>query len=184
MPKKHCLFFHYSAREKCRVKFLFAFVRHPVDYYVSVWRYLQYSYDANHMGVLCSRKRWDWHPFAIPASLYHREFGVWAQRMLEKQPAWASQLFSLYVGPPGAEYCEFIGRTEYLARDLADVLTYLGYDVSRESLFQLGKINETYVPLPIVSQDLRDAICRSECSLVDRFYGRKTVNERWYLRGD
>lgn len=182
--KKHALLSQYRPEYMGQVKFVFAFVRHPVDYYLSVWKFLTDS-DRNtsrrRLGQLA--KKGLWHPHGKAASLYKPDFCEWVDAILEAEPAWATRLFESYVGPEGGEFCQFIGRTETLRSDLAQLLIHFNYRIDPADLLKVPKANKSATPPPFLPDELRDRICREERVLIRRFYGQGTATKRWYGTG-
>ena len=108
--KGHRLFL--QSRRFVRVSYFATFVRHPLAYYESVWKWLT----ANG-GINAFVRRWRWHPHLAAARLLKLGMGFddWVAAILASEPCWYTRLLENYVGPPGGETCDFIGRTEYLA---------------------------------------------------------------------
>jgi hypothetical protein len=91
----------------CPEKFLFAFVRQPLDVYRSYWRFKR-------------ARGWDGrNPFDVDCRA--DAFGRFVEQVLEKYPGWCSRMFEDYVGPRGREIA-FVGRYERLADDLVTAL--------------------------------------------------------------
>ena len=165
--KKHALLHHYTSRQRRHFQFIFAFVRHPVSYYESVWKWMD-RVAGEHKSLKTRRwlfHRYSWHPFTDPCRFYHHEFGVWVKRMLKNEPAWCTRLFESYVGPEGAEICHFIGRTEYLERDLNIALGTLGLKEIRVA----AKHNAISRPIDW-DRKLRQRVIESEIPTIRRFY--------------
>ena len=176
-----------------QVRFVFAFVRHPVNFYVSFWRQMMSGY-GRHPG------KWpDYVKDPVRLSLgafrwWRPDFESWVNAMIENEPAWATRLFERYVGGEGSEICHFVGRLETLNRDLREVLTILGYGdewdrFEREVLprrlpyhKRRWHIKSEYVPEIRVSMKLRKRILWSERALVRRFYSGEGKDKRVYRR--
>ena len=165
-----------------QVKQIVAFVRHPVDYYVTTWRYLHSSRYASYTRLSNLWTRWRWHPFRQAALLYRADFCEWVDVMIEQEPGWATRLMAWYVGPEHGEFCDFIGRTETLVTDLAEVLNRLGHPVNESSLAAIGRVNQSPAEQVDVPDDLRARIEREERVLIRRFYGPDTADMRWFRR--
>lgn len=187
MPKKHCLLSHYwpSAQEK--VQFVFLFVRHPMSYYETTWKFLRTLTHTRRCGFY---HRWPWHPQAAAARVYNRpgvrdNWGAWIDAMIEHEPMWVTRLFEQYAGPETGEFANFIGRQETLQQDFETVIRFLGHgrfiDDSREALNAMPRHNARTVPIPWTSSQ-RDAIEHVERLACRRFYSTDTEGERFYAR--
>jgi len=179
-PKKHALLSHYYWGQLAEVRHVVCFVRHPVDYYVSVWQYLHSTRQASRRRLAHLWTRWRWHPHRQAALLYRADFCEWAEAVLEAEPCWATRLMTWYVGPEDGEYCTFIGRTDTLIPDLLELLPAFGYEVSEDVLIGIGKAN-AFVGRVEVPDELRARIEREERVLIRRFYGAAS-GKRWYRR--
>jgi hypothetical protein len=187
--KKHALLARYDFRALGNVKFTFAFVRHPVEYYVSTWRYMQAEKNRHPRGLpekdyltSLTDDYFSWHPFRSAARLYQDDFASWVCQMVEHEPGWCSRLFEWYVGPRGGEFVDFIGRTETLASDFTEVMAALGYHRQGflGELVLRPRVNESQTPRPIVSDLIKQAILRSERTTLAQFWGTETKDRRWY----
>lgn len=179
MAKKHALLSHYHRKYMPDVKLVVAFVRHPVNYYASVWKYMRDSRNCSRRRLNRMIVKHSWHPFRRAGLLFKPDFCEWMEAMLEDEPAWATRLMSLYVGPEGGEFCRFIGRTETLESDLIELLIGLGCKPDPRRLSALGRVNASVCSC-LIPDDLRERICREERVLIRRFYGPETSDRRWY----
>jgi hypothetical protein len=98
-----------------RREFRFAFVRHPVDWWRSLWRHY-------------ARRGWNM-KLELDRTLRDDDFDTFIAHALERLPGYASRMFSRFVGEPGSEI-DFIGRQENLEADLRRALELAGVDVS------------------------------------------------------
>lgn len=188
-PKKHTIIPHLHAELWARVGGVFTFVRHPVPYYVSVWRFTCRSWkqwpDKMWWAV---QERND--PAAINEAIlrWKPDFSEWLDEMLEEEPGWVTRWFERYVGPPGGEFCHFIGRTETIESDLEQVIRMLGYgelwDEGQERIARIehakNKVRSSKAPHVEVTDEQRKRIERSERVLIRRFFGKETVGKRVY----
>lgn len=167
-----------------------AFVRHPVAYYESVWRWLKRTRHRGRKHFARVVDHWAWHPHSRAAELYGPDFSVWVERILEDQPAWYTRLVEMYVGPCGGEVCDFVGRTETLTRDFLRLMHLLGYGESLEQnkmeLFDLPRQGESKYPRPAWNDGLQERMLKVEHEVVDRFYGGQSERRlygRWREEG-
>jgi len=173
LSKKHLLLSHYRLRYRKRIKQSFAFVRHPIAYYESVWCYLMKDGKQNRDRYSI---RFSWHPYISAAKIWHSDFNVWVARMLDIYPLWMTRLFELYVGPRGAEFCKYIGRTENLCNDFCSIMCLLGHEeqilLKKEKLESIEKQNIRFNRDQIEwHKELQSGVLETEKEIVNRFYG-------------
>ncbi len=165
IPRNHQLILHLPIKRLCSVSFRFAFVRHPIAYYESVWKWLN-------VGIQM-RRHWKWHPFLSAHKLYSPDFNQWIRRMLDEESAWYTRLVESYVGPKGGEFVDYIGKTETLSTDLKKVLVKLGYaeQVSKHwaEVEKLQRIHEIKQNVQW-NMRLKKRILATECLVIKRFY--------------
>jgi len=186
LPKKHCLLSHYYRSSIHQVRWIWANVRYPIAYYESVWKWLKRSTRSIKVET-----KWTWHPHAKAAHWYKEcldgTFNDWIYLMLEKEPGWYTRLIESYVGPDGGEFCDYIGRTEFLFDDFIDAMKRFGYESevekSLEAIKAVKKANTTSTDRIEWDDDLKCWMLRSEKLMIDRFYG-DNANRRCYARLD
>jgi len=108
-----------------RTPFMFCFVRDPLEWYASYWRYqsdmewLEYGnrYDVH-----------DWHPWTPLNGLGSPDFDEFIRNVIATRPGYLTEMFGWYTTPA----VNFVGRTERLADDLIDVLGRLGVSFDEE----------------------------------------------------
>ncbi len=136
------------------------------------------------MRSLCGENR-GWHPQQSAARLFCPDFNVWVARMLKEEPLWYTRLAELYLGPEGAEFCRFIGRTETLADDFVEIMQKLGYvwEIRRygKRVMKLGKVHRTKKRIPEWDADLKTGVLETERKIIQRFYG-ENFNKRWFCK--
>jgi hypothetical protein len=183
-PRKHTLLAQHNPRLLEKVKFVFCFVRHPLSYYQSIWKYTstvneQGKYihpDDRREGT--QRKftsiRWEYPTCWCP------DFDEWVTTMVSEYPGWVTRLYEGFVGPDHSEFCHFIGRTETLSEDLYACLRYyLEYDIKRKDVTGSRKMNRSF-DVPELTEESSKMISESERLAVSRFYGEKTTTKRIY----
>ena len=173
IPNKHALLGHSYGVFQPRPKYLFSIVRHPVNYYESVYKWLSLSNEGR-----LFRKRWTWHPFLSAWRWYTADFNSWMERMLVEEPAWYSNLLTAYVGPESGEFCNYIGRTETLPTDADRLIRILGGDLV-EPLPLLNGICQK------IERDaaLQNQMLQLEVQSLRRFYSEQTAEQREYSYG-
>ena len=96
--------------------FRFAFVRHPVDWWRSFWRY---------------RMRTKWQPdHEIDSQCMDDNFDTYVEKVLANMPGYVSEMFTRFVGERSSEI-EFVGKQERLVEDLMVALRMSGNPVDR-----------------------------------------------------
>jgi len=192
-PRKHTILPHYHPTLLTKVDYIFAFVRYPVAYYVSVWRFT-----CRAVKIHPEKMQRDVFEQGDPAAIneairrWKPDFREWLLEMLEEEPGWATRWFERYVGPEGGEFCHFVGRTETLEEDTKHVAELLGYgdrwDENREAIQAIhhakNRIRKLKAPNVEVPDDIVPLLERSERVMLRRFYGEGTKNRRVYRETD
>jgi hypothetical protein len=140
----------------CPEKFTFTFVRHPLTWYPSYWRFK--------MGA-----GWDErNPFDIDCAA--ATFHAFVRNALCKYPGWCSQMFEDYAGPPGREV-DFVGRFERLADDLVRALRTAGEEFDEGALRETPPANVSSWPVSEIlwPQNLLEAVLVAEEAGLRRF---------------
>jgi hypothetical protein len=168
-----------SRKDMAKVNFVFAFVRHPIAYYESVWKWMSRK---NYSRLI--RKRWRWHPHRTAVMQYRRASGFndWVCRMLKNRPCWYTRLVEQYVGPEGGEFCDFIGRTETLIEDFMLLLNELGYNeqVPPENELRCMERHNSIDMRIVWDRKLQAQVLQQEVLVLNRFYEGTNLERRWY----
>lgn len=136
--------------------FRFAFVRHPVDWWLSYWRHRQRR-----------GGRWDL-DLQLDRDVKAESIDQYVSNILDRRHGYASRMFSRFVGEPGNEI-DFIGKQEGLASHLKRALRLSGYD-ARKIKFGKGRRNEgAVVAEDTFSDEQRRALSRAEFEGIERF---------------
>lgn len=175
--RKHFYLQHYSRWKKQEIRKVFTFVRHPLDYYASVWKWLKKAGQGNRGRPWVLRQKW--HPHHTACKYFRRDINEWVENLLDAEPCWLTRLYEDYCGPEDAEYCQFIGRTESLLSDLEFVLKKWRV-IPRKSLpFTVRRKNAIDNTIQW-TKATRERILHEERVIVRRFYGPKTIHKREY----
>jgi len=123
-----------------KIPFTFCFVRHPVRWYESWWRYLKGKQSIPWLETAINKeqrlKRWD--PFSVPAAAFCSDFNEFVSRMLKAFPGYVTWMYGHYAVPESG----FVGKQENLRNDLMRALTMRGLAFDVEHLMKQPFINE------------------------------------------
>lgn len=168
VPKSHPLLSHIVYTKRFKPKEVFTFVRHPFAFYESVWLRLRMRRRRKTM-----LRKFTWHPLFPALDCWDDEFSRWVVAVCNNHPAWYARLLDMYVGPQGAEFCGFVGRTETLRDDLFGYLQGIDDTLDLPNLCgDLNRVNVSerkgVIEWPTY---LKTAVYNSEHEVVGRFYG-------------
>ena len=187
LPKNHVLLSHMSPEGMKKVDYIFAFVRNPIAYYESVWKLISIGDRGNRFGDRFGtenlRPHWLWHPHMSVTRHYNPDFNRWVEAVLKHEPCWYTRLIESYVGPEGAEFCDFIGRTETLNEDLLNVLEGLGYEKQiaphREEILKKGRVHNIDREMDW-DPELKRRVEETERLVTARFYDGDNFHHKRY----
>lgn len=111
----------------------FCFVRHPLTWYESWWKYNNQSY----VNWKSFTKPHVWHPCHVLNSCKSTDFNHFVSNVLKKRPGFVSELYSSYAHSE----INFVGKQENLAEDLCYFLKTRNYDFSEEYIKEESKVN-------------------------------------------
>jgi len=119
----------------------FCFVRHPVAWYESWWRYLRgkngdIPWLVNGANVDRYVKRWN--PLSAACETYCEDFHTYMARLHGKFPGYVTWLYGQYATPE----VDFVGKQENLREDLREVLALFGLAFDEGMLMGKRRINE------------------------------------------
>lgn len=142
---RHPLPMHLFPKRLAEVEVMFSFIRSPIDYYESVWKW---------MTKFGPKKRprlwrwWKWHPHRDAGLTYRPVFSDWVLEMTRCHPAWVSRLYDMYLGPPTGPIVHHVGLTQSVASDFVRIMGRIGIDVGgfEQRLLATGKINAVDIP--------------------------------------
>ena len=107
--------------------FRFCFVRHPLSWYESWWKYMNGNSWAD-WGTQNSLE--DWHINSTLNGLGSPDFNTFVRNVIRARPGYVSELYFAFAKPG----ISFIGKTETLKADLESVLRHLELPYDPESL--------------------------------------------------
>lgn len=180
--RRHALLVQYNWSCVANVKHVACFVRHPVAYYESAWKWM-------HANKIPAEKTFvqNWHPWRTAAREYEasdRTFPGWLRRILDRLPLWYTRMVEQYVGQEHGVFCDFIGRTETLLEDFVSLLQRFRHFTPNDiaKLIEIGKVNarKNHVQW---DETLKNKVLSTERSVIERFYGDKQ-QVHWYANGD
>jgi hypothetical protein len=145
----------------------FAFVRHPLRWYESFWKYQVnkwIKYEQNR-----------WHPWRCLEACESNDFNEFISKIIEMEPGYVTRMYEWYLGPRGAQVVDFVGRTETLKDDLLCVLRELGHNINMPKAHSVPKANTTdWRKVPEWDPALKDKILELEKPTIERFYQDST----------
>lgn len=162
-----------DSRSLCRRSaFRFCFVRHPLTWYESWWKYMN-----GHGWKLFGRQnsRFDWHPLSTLNGLGDPDFNTFVRNVVRARPGFVSELYFSFTKPG----ISFVGKTENLIDDLIAVLHYLDFTFDEHALRSAPKVNVSQAPASAIEWDteLRELMMRLELPALLHF-GYLTTAER------
>lgn len=134
------------AKKELADEFLFCFVRNPLKWWESWFRYCK-GLNWKQWGTAGGKH--DWHPNAILNGTGHAEFNPFLRNVIARRPGYASELFFSYTRPG----IRFIGRQENLADDLIAVLRQLNENFDEDYIRSRPRQNESKTPKDEVRWD-------------------------------
>lgn len=117
-----------------RDTFRFCFVRNPLSWYESWWKYMMEKEWTN-WGTADSRN--DWHPNTDLNGLGSSDFNEFVYNVIKKRPGYVTELMFSYT----KSGVSFIGKTENLRAHLAALLDILGLKYKPETISNSRKVN-------------------------------------------
>ena len=145
--------------------FTFTFVRHPLSWYESWWKFQGGHWYTFEPGV--------WHPQRVLEPCGADDFSSFMRRCLEREPGYVTRLYEWYIGPPGIERVDFVGRQEALVDNLVGVLRGLNCDFDETVLREHPRANvgtEDGGP-PVWDPAVKERTEALEAGAIRRFYG-------------
>lgn len=155
--------------------FLFCFVRHPLSWFESWFRYMHQDtmrwrdYGNEHSLA-------DWHPNAMLNGTGSPDFNQFVRNVIARRPGYVTELFGNYTQPG---LIDFVGKQENLREDLIHVLSLRQLQFDPERIRAYGRIGVSRPPEEIHiawNEDLRQEVLRLEYAALRR-YGYPTGSQ-------
>ena len=157
--RKHSMLWQLD--EDC--SYSFAFVRHPLRWYESFWKY------QTNKWIKYEQNRW--HPWKGLEACASNNFNIFMENVIKKEPAYVTRMYEWYVGPRGAQMVDFVGKTENLKNDLMNVLRELGHTIDPSKIANLPAANTTnFKKRPVWDEGIKNKILELEAPTIERFY--------------
>jgi hypothetical protein len=144
--------------------FRFCFVREPLSWYVSCWRFME-SRKWKREGD--EANPYHWNPLEMLNGLGSSDFNEFVSNVNRKRPGFVTELYGWYARPT----TQFVGKQENLVADLRRVLAAMKVDVELSYLQELPPINAvaSYIPRPEWDPALRRKTQRLEYAAYVRY---------------
>lgn len=157
---RHGLLYHFKRTSS----FTFTFVRHPLSWYESWWKYQAGLWQTFEPGV--------WHPQRVLEDCASDNFSEFIQKCIQHEPAYVSRMYEWYIGPPHWSAVDFVGRCERLREDLGTVLRTLGYEFDQQTLDSTPRahVSSKQCGEPHWSAELKYQMEQLEAPAIRRFY--------------
>jgi hypothetical protein len=145
--------------------FTFCFVRHPLSWYESWWRYMSQS-KVNWKDFVDDSNPRYWHPNSALAGLGDADFGSFVRNVLSKRPGYVSEMFGWYAHPS----IGMVGKQESLREDLVRALHLQNLNFDEQFFMEYPTVGVSQVQEEIVWEDsLRDEALRVEHATIARY---------------
>jgi hypothetical protein len=158
-----------------KLPFTFCFVRHPIRWYESWWRYLLGKRETlwwmeNAINSERYLKRWGY--FSVPAAAFCDDFNRFVRNVHTRFPGYVTWMYGQYTMPE----VNFIGKQERLTEDLIAVLKQLNLSFDEERVRSHKRINESKLEKAAIHWDpglLREVQAAEQSGLIR--YGYEPV---------
>jgi hypothetical protein len=156
--KKLAKHFGYPMKDDNKPVFRFCFVRHPLSWYESFWKFTKGLNWDNDAGTKNSRD--NWHPNSILNGLGSDDFNEFVRNVVKERPGYVSELYFAFTKPG----ISFIGKNENLRKDFAYVLDHLGLKYDQTTIESSERQRVSKTPQSEVQWDpkLRETVMRLE----------------------
>lgn len=168
--RKHGMLGHLRRDARNKPDYIAAFVRHPIAYYESMWKYIKERWEDRLPALL---RRWSWHPWLDQLRLFQPDmtFDDFVFLTLKRTPSWYTRLVECYIGPRGGEWVDFVGRTEWLIDDFVRLINMREHNISDRVCELRGSGRPNSIGFEIQwSEDLKQQVLACERPVIERFY--------------
>lgn len=128
--------------------FMFCFVRNPLDWYESWFRYMaQPSRRWRQWGDAHDVN--NWHPNAMLNGLGSDDFNQFIRNVLRHRPGFVTEMYGWYARPQ----VDFVGRQEHLVDDLIAVLRQMNLRIDEDYIRSSEKVGVSPIPEKPIAWD-------------------------------
>ena len=136
----------HSPRAQKKMKpgaFKFCFVREPLSWYESWWRFMM-SLDWRRLGDENDPHKW--HPNAMLHGLGDPDFNQFMRNLNRKRPGYVTEMYGWYVRPG----VNFVGKMENMQQDLLKAFSLMGLNIDEKRVLAVARQNESpsHIPKP------------------------------------
>jgi hypothetical protein len=165
-----------SVKFKCNFENLvndslkFCFVRDPISWYESVWRYY-----SDHNWKKFTREKnpsrfglkYDlWHPWSPLEELNHDTFENFINDLIKLYPGYLTHLYNSYVDK---RYTHYVGKQENLIEDLISILKELDLKFNKDKIIKSTKENTSKSQKPLWDEIQKNEIKKLEYQIYNKF---------------
>ena|SRR6202050_137793 len=130
-----------SPRAKPRMDprcFKFCFIREPLVWYESFWRYMHCEDRSGRVDSL-GGDPYKWHPFTYLDGSGSPDFNTFMHNVNKNRPGFVTEMYGWYIRPG----MDFVGKAESLRQDVITVLSLMKVDFDPQMILSMPKQNET-----------------------------------------
>lgn len=123
--------------------FMFCFVREPLSWYESWWRFMM-SLDWRRLGDEADPHKW--HPNSMLNGLGDSDFNAFMHNVNRKRPGYVTEMYGWYVRPG----VSFVGKMENLNKDLLKAFDLMKLNIEESRILAVARQNESpsHIPRP------------------------------------
>jgi len=133
--------------------FKFAFVREPVEWYKSFYRFIQSNYIIPN-GKYPLFERGMYHPMRQWEKYNWRSFDTFIADVYEETPAYYTKLVEWMTGPENSRMLNYIGKQEHLSDDLGIILDRLKLRDLATKANNMPHINKSVGEFPVSAHSI------------------------------
>jgi len=165
--------FDYESSGFFNDRLIYSFVRHPITWYQSRWAFrLKHGWQAIHpLDYHCASN----------------DFKLFVSKVLAYRPdGWCNFLFGSYLHGDWGRV-SYVGRTEFLADDLIDVMSKANEPINGEIIRNMPRSNHSTSDgkkssdLARYSSSLFDRVMAVESSIVQEYYNDFTLDKNEFI---
>lgn len=148
---------------------VFCFVRHPMSWLESFWRYSGGTGQERRDPTVETDWRSD-HAYGNAVlgpvcDCYDPDFDRFVDKVTTWRPGYVGWLYSQYVTPHA-----IVGRTEKLTADLIACLHEAGEEFSMVAIQTTPRVNQSIAPKPSIPRRLLQRVEHAEASVLETYY--------------